>query len=145
MGNPLAALARLQEGLQLARESGHPLFICTLQGYLSVTHLALNDADAARSALREVLTLVQNLDSHPQKVEAISIAVAYYQHLGLNEQAAVWTGTIMGDPNLDEAFDMPIYSKLQTALGSRAYQRALDQGKTRSVDDVVAEIACVVS
>lgn len=141
MGNPLAALARLQEGLQLARESGHPLFIATLQGFLCVTHLALNDADAARSALCEVLALIQNLDSRPQKVEAISIAVAYYQHLGLNEQAAVWLGTIIGDPNLDEAFDTPIHAQLESALGSEAYQQALDQGKMRSVDDAVAEIA----
>jgi tetratricopeptide (TPR) repeat protein len=140
MGNPLAALARLQEGLQLAREAGHALFICTLQGYLSVTHLALNDADAARCALREMFALVQNLDSRPQKVEAISIAVAYYQHLGLNQQAAVWTGTIIGDPHLDEYFDLPIYSKLEAALGSKAYQRALDRGKTRSVDEVVVQI-----
>ena len=145
MGNPLAALARLQEGLQLARESGHPLFITTLQGYLCVTHLALNDVDAARSALCEMIALVRNLDSRPQKVEAISIVVAYYQSIGLNHQAAVWLGTIIGDPNLDEAFDTPIHAKLETTLGVSAYQRALEKGRTRSVDDVVVEIADVLA
>jgi hypothetical protein len=73
-------------------------------------------------------------------VEAISITVAYYQHLVLNEQAAVWTGTIIGDPHLDEYFDLPIYARLETALGSKAYRQALDQGKTRSIDDVVVQI-----
>ena len=145
MGNPLAALERLQEGLQLARESGHPLFIATLQGFLCVTYLALDDADSARNALREVLTLKQNRDSLPHKVEAISIAVAYYHHLGFNKQAAIWLGSIFGDPHLDEAFDLPIHVRIEAALGASAFQQALDTGKARGMDDIMVEIASAIA
>ena len=145
MGNPTAALAHLHEGLEMARASEMPRIIRDLQCNLAKTYLVLNDLDSARSALKEVLTLAQNLGGHPQKMEAISIAVAYDQCLGRHEQAAIWAGTMMGDTELDNAFVMSIYVKLEAALGSETYQRALVQGKTRSLDDVMAEILQTLS
>ena len=145
MGDPQAALTHLHEGLALAREAKSPRNIFNLQYNLAKTYLVLYELDLVRSALLEALTHAQSMGGHPQKVEAVSIAVAYYQSLGLNEQAAVWAGTIQGDAELDLAFIMPIYAKLEAALGAERYQAALQIGKSRLPDDVVAEILSLPS
>ncbi len=145
MGNYPAAVARLQEGLKMARESGRPRNLCELQSHLANTYLALNDLDSARCALREALTLAQTMESRPQKVEAISIAAAYYQRLGQNEQAALWLGTIMGDPELDAALMEPVCIQLEAVLGSVPYQSAIVQGRSLKLDEIVPEIILLLS
>jgi hypothetical protein len=140
MGNPSVALVHLQEGLKIAREAESPRNIFNLQSSLVKTYLVLNDLDSGLSALKEVLTLAQRLGGYPQKVEAVSIAVGYFQHLGLNEQATVWAGTIIGDPELDQAFVTPIFLNLEASLGIDAYQRSLEQGKSFTLDDVVSDV-----
>ncbi len=139
MGDLPAALARLHEGLRLERDSALPRSICGLQYNLAMTYLASDDLDAARSALRESLILAQNLGLRPEKVEGISAAVACFQRLGRNEQAAVWAGAIYGDMEIDSYLFEPVCSLLASALGSDAYQHALESGKPLSLDDVVAE------
>ena len=124
----------------MARESESPRNIFYVQCSLAKTYLVLNDVDSLRSALIELLTLAQSLRGHPQKVEAVSVAVAYYQCLGRNEQAAFWAGTILGDVELDQAFVTPVYAKLEAALGSERYQAAIHTGKALVLDEVAEEI-----
>jgi hypothetical protein len=78
--------------------------IFNLQFNLAKTYLGLNDLEFTLTSLKEMLSLMQSLGGHQQKVEAVSIAVAFYQPAGLNEQAAVWAGAIMGNVELDQVF-----------------------------------------
>ena len=105
----------------------------------------LNDLDSVRAALLEVLTHAQTLGGHSQKIEAVSIAVAYYLSLGWHEQAAVWAEVFLGDIELDQAFITPIYTKMEAALGAERYQAALQTGKLRALDEVVSEILSLLS
>jgi tetratricopeptide (TPR) repeat protein len=140
MGNPEKALVYLQEGLKMARESESPRNIYNLQCSMTKTYLVLNDLNAALNALREALSLAQSLGGYPQKVEVVSIAAAFYQSLGLNEQAAIWAGMFMGDIELDQLFITPFYLKLEATLGVEAYQRALEQGKALILKDVFIQV-----
>jgi hypothetical protein len=108
-------------------------------------YLALNDLDATRSALHESLTIAQRLNSHPQKVRTLESAVAYYQCLGQDEQAASLAGVISGDLSIDEALFKPVCAQLEAALGSDGYQKALAQGKARPLDDVVSEVVAFLT
>jgi tetratricopeptide (TPR) repeat protein len=144
MGDLPTALARLQEGLQLARESGRLRNICDLQCNLANTYLALNDLDTARSALHEALTLAQRLRLRPEKVKALSIAVAYDLCLGRYEQAAVWAGSLLGNAALDGVLVAPIYVKLERVLGTERYHAALQNGQALHLDDVVDGAISVV-
>ncbi len=140
LGDPQSALTHLNEGLALARETNSPRNIFNLQANLAKTYLVLNDLDSVRSVLLEILSHAQTTGGYPQMVEAISIAAAYFQCLGQDQQAAVWIGTILGDNELDQAFVTPLYANLEAALGAERYQAALQTGKTRVPDDVAAEI-----
>lgn len=135
LGDLPEALAHLQEGLHLARDAGLPRHICDLQRNLANTYLAMNDLDAARCALREALTLAQRLESSPQKVAAVSSAIAYFQRLGLHEQVALWE-----EPILDQPLREPTGREIEASLGDEAFKQALVQGKVRSLDEVVAQI-----
>ena len=92
---------------------------------------------SARNALHETLSLARSLASHPEMVDAISVAVAYYQRLGQNEQAAVWAGVVQEDPESDPHLFAPVCTQLEHALGSKEYRRILD--------DVVVEIISVLA
>ena len=129
-----------QEGLQLARDARLPRHICDLQYNLANTYLAMNDLDAARNALCESLTLAQRLDSSPQKVEAVSSAIAYFQCLGLHKQAAQWAGSISDNPILDQPLFESTCREIEVSLGDETFKRSLMQGKARSLDDVVTQI-----
>jgi tetratricopeptide (TPR) repeat protein len=142
LGNSPAALAHLQEGLQLARTPRH---ICDLQRMLVHTYLAVGELDPARQALREALRIVQSLESHPQKMNTLSSAIAYWQRFGQHEQAAIWTGVLIGERHIDQALFKPVCAELEAALGGEAYQRALEQGKTLELDEVISEIASLLA
>ncbi len=140
MGKLPASLAHLQEGLQMARESGRPRELCDLLFNLTSTYLALNDLDAARSSLSESLILTQRMGAFPKQVEAVTVAVAYFQSLGRPEQAAVWAGSITGETMIDLTLFKQACARLEAALGAERYQAALEKGKTRALDEVVAEV-----
>jgi tetratricopeptide (TPR) repeat protein len=140
LGDLPEALAHLQEGLHLARDAGLPRHICDLQRNLANTYLAMNDLDAARCALHEALTLAQRLGSAPQKVGAVSSAIAYFQRLGLHQQAALWAGSISEEPILDQPRYKVACQEIEASHGGETFQRTLGEGKARSLDDVVVEI-----
>lgn len=140
MGDYDAALTHLRESLQLAREMQLPRYICNVQRNIANTHLALNDLDAARQALQDSMTFAQALNSHAQKARNISVAVAYYLRSGQSQQAAVWAGSVVDDPNLDQPLFQPVCLELETALGHDTYHAAIAHGKTWSVDAVLDAI-----
>ncbi|MCC6803481.1 MAG: tetratricopeptide repeat protein [Anaerolineae bacterium] len=139
------ALEQLQEGLSLARDAGLPRHLCDLQYILTNVYLALNDLDAARSALYETLILAEKLDSHPQKMEAVSSAIAYFQRIGFSERATVWAGSLMDDPLLDQSQFNPICLEIEASLGSAAYQRALTQGQMHPMSVILSEILALMT
>jgi tetratricopeptide (TPR) repeat protein len=139
LGDSAGALEYLHEGLEMAREGGRPRNICDAQMYLADTYLAMQNLEDARSALHESLTIAQSLNSHPQKVRALSTVVAYYQCRGQQERAASVAGIIVGEPLIDETRFTSACAQLEAALGSEGYQKALAQGKTRNLDEAVAE------
>jgi tetratricopeptide (TPR) repeat protein len=134
------ALAHLNEALALARAGERPRAICIAQLFLANTYLASNELDAAHAAIFEALALAQEMGTRPQKVRGVSCAVAYYQRLEHHVQAAVWTGAIIGDPDLDESLFMPVCTQLEAVLGRDDFQKIAAQGKMSTLDDVVTEI-----
>lgn len=139
------ALEQLQEGLSLARGAGLPRHLCDLQCILTNVYLTLNDLEAARSALYEALILAQELGSRRQKVDAISSAIAYFQRIGFSETAAVWAGSLLDDPMLDQSQFKPICREIEASLGSVAYQLAFTQGQMRSKSVVMSEILALIT
>lgn len=133
------ALNHLHEALAMAHDVGNPRYLCNVQLHLAAAYLALNDPGAARSALQESLHIAHRLGSHAQKVHSLSVVIALCERLGQPEQAAIWGGTIIEDPVIDTHVFAPICARLEAALGRDGYQNALEEGKRRSLDDVVPE------
>jgi tetratricopeptide (TPR) repeat protein len=138
LGNLGAALAHLQEGLQIASAPHH---ICDLQRTLVYAYLALADLESAQQALKEALSIAQGLESYAQKAATLSCAVVYCQCRGGYELAAEWAGLLTTyaqhvDPNLLTA---SVYDQLKLELGAERYKAALERGKTLLLDRAVAD------
>jgi tetratricopeptide (TPR) repeat protein len=134
------ALISLEEGLELAKEVGIPRFVCNLQRNIADTYLGLNDPNAALPAIIESLSIARDLGSAFQTIKAMTSAIGYWQLIGRNKEAARWAGFLTTRQEPDLLLFTPICRRLETALGSEAYQQALEEGKALQLDELVAEI-----
>jgi tetratricopeptide (TPR) repeat protein len=139
-GNFSDAVTHLLEAVLLARTIGLPRHLCELQRNLADTYLALNRLDEAWCALHEALAIARQLGAVPQKVKALSSAIAYFHSLGWNKQAATWAGFLINEIDIDEKLFQPVCIQLEATLGSEAYRRALEQGRSLTLDEVVSEV-----
>jgi tetratricopeptide (TPR) repeat protein len=144
-GEPREALLSLMEGLELARQAGIPRFISNILRNITDAYLALNDLEAARPALLEALYLARELNSSSQTVKVLTSAIGYWQIMGWNKQAALWAGCVMGRPEIDANLFEPICERLKIALGSVIYQRALEDGRSLDLDNILDQVAVELS
>jgi tetratricopeptide (TPR) repeat protein len=140
LGSYAKALTILGEALELARQAGQPRFVCNALRTITNTHLMMDDLDSAQEELREGLVLAQSLGSDYQKAKTLCSAVLLWQRRGRLEQAAICAGSVIERSDLDWPVFAPIFASLEVSLGSERYQVALEQGKTKSLDDAVAEV-----
>jgi tetratricopeptide (TPR) repeat protein len=134
------ALRHLQEALDMAREAGLPRYVCDVLRRMTDAYLARDDLDSTRYALLETMTLAQSLDLIPERVKAVVTAIAFWHRLGKSQQAAIWAGSVMGHPEIDEDLFRPVCLEMEATLGADCFQQALAQGKTLTLDTIVAVI-----
>lgn len=140
LGSYTESSACFDEALQLARESGLPRFICNLLRNRANLYLATGDLQRVESELREALQLAQELNSDLQKVRTLPTAVMLWQQRGFLEQAAIWAGLLVDNDEVDWPILRPACEALESALGTEAYQQALEQGKNLDLDGVITQI-----
>jgi tetratricopeptide (TPR) repeat protein len=134
------ALRHFQEGLDMAREAGLPRYACDVLRRMTDTYLARDELETARHTLLEALRLAQSLDLIPEKVKAVVTSIALWYQLGQAEQAALWAGSIMGNPEIDEELFGQLCRNLEAMLGVERYRQALETGKSLSLNDVVTQV-----
>jgi tetratricopeptide (TPR) repeat protein len=139
------ALSDLKEGLELAIQAGIPRFICNLQRNIADTYLALHDLEATRPALMETLRLAREMGSSYQMVKSLTSAIGYWQLKGWNHQAAIWAGSIMGRSEVDSHLFAPLCDRLEAALGTEAYHRAIGEGRTLELSEILASVLAQLS
>jgi tetratricopeptide (TPR) repeat protein len=142
LGEPEKAMVLLDEALSLAVDRHIPFRICEVAADRALIASVMNDRVIGIDSLRACVTQCQIIKTARYNLMTVGAGVVVAGTFGYAEQAAQWMGCVSGCPEYVER--MGIFQsacrRLETELGSERYHVLLEQGKARSLDDVVLEI-----
>jgi predicted ATPase/DNA-binding SARP family transcriptional activator/class 3 adenylate cyclase len=157
--DPHAAIAALDESAAIS-QSGASDFALSAALHKAAQLRARNGEIAlAAGRLRDSIFHDHHRGSRPSLLVTLNVGVEVLADLGFAEPAAVLAGVVTAGPMAPLVADrlgtaekertQRILERVHAALGSKRYERAVDQGAAMSYDDVVAyalsELDCIAS
>ncbi len=113
---------------------------------LAITYLLLHQEDLANTVLREGLEVVSSLPVVPSQLKVLVAAARVWVLKGKPVQAATWLGLVANHPHpavkmTDIQRDVQAArAECAAALSPEQFAAAWEEGKTLSIDTVIAEI-----
>lgn len=130
------------EALRLSRDGNLPYRIAEVTADLVLLESVTNRFASALDYLRECITQARHLNTARYDLIAMGAATVLWHGLGRYEQAALWAGLVVGRSDYIERMNVfaPTCYHLEAALGADRYQSLLEQGKTLSTGEALAQV-----
>ena len=142
-GEHAAAQATIGQAVALARAGANQITLQVTLIHQAEIQIGANDVEAARVALHEALAAAVEAGLRGKTLHGVLVAARLWHRRGDAIHAAEWAGLLSNARGLDYAERKDVQSlcaALLDALGMETYAAALERGKRRRVDTVVAWI-----